>query len=111
MDELFDNQPNMGACATMPPHLIDISLHHWIMFAIDDLLRREVISAEERGARIRDYQRIMSAPRRLGGVLIFKNCTLATARINYNAHDECAITHAEMAELERIFTAPCGYAL
>ena len=111
LDELFDDQPNMCACAKMPPHLQDISLHRWVMFTAEDLFRRGVISAEQYDARLQDYHGIMSAPRRLGGILVFKNCTLATARINYNATDECSITHAEMAELERIFTAPCGYDL
>ena len=111
LDELFDSQPSMGGRIIPAPHLTDISLDAWVMFTAEDLVRRGVISVEHYEARIDDYQRIMSAPRRLGGILIFKNCTLATARINYNASDECQITHAEMAELERIFTAPCGYAL
>ena len=32
-----------------------------------------------------NYVSVISAPRQLGGILIFKNCKLATARINYNA--------------------------
>jgi hypothetical protein len=111
LDELFADQPNMGGRILPPPHLIDISLHAWIMFTAEDLVWHHVISAEERDARMNDYQRIISAPRRLGGILIFKNCQLATARINYNALDECSITHAEMADFERIFSVPCAYAL
>ena len=81
------------------------------MFTAENLVRQGKISIEQYHARIDDYHRIISAPRRVGGILIFKNCTLATARINYNATGECSITHAEMAELERIFTATCGYAI
>jgi hypothetical protein len=58
-----------------------------------------------------DYQRVISAPKQVGGILIFKNCTLTTVRINDNALDKCSITDAEMAELERILSAPCGYAV
>ena len=47
LDELFDDQPNMCACAKMPPHLRDISLHRWVMFTAQDLFRRGVISAEQ----------------------------------------------------------------
>jgi hypothetical protein len=111
MDELFDNQPSTGGRINPPPHLTDISLDAWIMFTAEDLVRRGLISAQQYDARLRDYHRILSAPKRLGGILVFKNCTLATARINYNATDECSISHAEMAELERVFAAPCGYAL
>ena len=111
LDELFDDQPRMGGRIVPAPHLTDISLDAWIMFTAEDLVRRGVISTEHSNARMDDYHRIISAPRRLGGILIFKNCELATARINYNARDECSITHAEMAELEQIFSAPCGYAL
>ena len=81
------------------------------MFTAEDLVRRGLTSVEQYDARIRDYRRIIAAPRRLAASWLFKNCALAAARVNYNAMDECSITHAEMAELERIFTAPCGYAL
>ncbi|MEI8374898.1 MAG: hypothetical protein WCJ35_18905 [Planctomycetota bacterium] len=111
LDELFDNQPSMGRRILPPPHLTDISLDAWVMFTAKDLFRRGVISAKQYDARIDDYHRVISAPRRVGGMLIFKNCTLATARINYNATNESSITHAEMAELERIFTSTCGYAV
>jgi hypothetical protein len=109
--ELLDAQPNVCAYARIPPHLPDVSLHRWVTFTIQDLARRGVLSPEEYENRRRDYHRIMSAPRRLGGIVVFKNCKLATARINYNALDECAVTHAEMAELERIFAVPCSYAI
>jgi hypothetical protein len=33
------------------------------------------------------------------------------ASINYNAHEACSITHAEMARLEQLFGTPPGYAL
>lgn len=61
--------------------------------------------------RMERWYDIIAAPRRLGGILLFKNCTLKMARINYNARETWSITHAEMVELERTFTAPCGYAL
>jgi hypothetical protein len=110
LDELLDDQPNMGGRIIPPADLTDISLGAWIDFTASELLKHGVISTDEYDARMNDWTNIIAAPRRLGGILLFKDCTLKTARVNYNSHEACSITHAEMAELERVFRTPCGYA-
>jgi len=107
LDELFNTR---GAGRIVKgPHLHDISLDAWIEFTLADLCQKKRITVDEYDERMRQFGDIAAAPRRLGGVMLFDGFTLATARINYNARDECSLTHAEMAELERLLGDPPEY--
>ncbi|HUT91333.1 MAG TPA: hypothetical protein VMY37_17675 [Thermoguttaceae bacterium] len=111
LDELFDDQPSIGGRLVPAEGLRDISLSAWVDFTASELCRSGEITVEDYDSRMADYTRIMSAPRRLGGILVFRNCELLGARVNYNARQECRITHAEMAELERLLSRAATYSV
>ena len=52
-----------------------------------------------------NLNKVISAPRKLSGVIIFNGCNgdIIESRINYNASKENKISHKEMAEIEEIF--------
>ncbi len=52
------------------------------------------------------FNEILRAPRKLGGILLFQGCSLRHSRINYNAYDACKISHAEMADIEKLLGVP-----
>ena len=80
-----------------------------IDFTAKDLVRQDVLTVEQHDDRMSLYSDILASPRRLGGVMLFDGFKLTTTRINYNARDECSLTHAEMAELERLLGDPPEY--
>lgn len=86
LDELFGSQPNGG---TTPISLQTYLLH------------------DER--RHSQFSELIAAPTQISGVLLFDNCKLAQARINYNACKTCRISHEEMALLEKVFSQPPPY--
>lgn len=86
LDELFGSQPNGG---TTPISLQTYLLH--------DERRRS------------QFSELIAAPTQISGVLLFDNCKLAQARINYNAHDACRISHEVMALFEKVFSQPPPY--
>jgi len=107
LDELFTTRS--AGRVVKAPHLQDISLDAWMEFTLDDMRRKGTISDDEYDYRMRRYGEIVDATRRLSGVLLFDGFELASARINYNAHDACLLTHADMAELQRRFSEPPSY--
>ena len=109
LDELFDDQPSMAGRIVPGEHLYDISLDAWIEFTLADLCEKKRITVDEYDERMRQFGDIAAAPRRLGGLMLFDGFRLATARINYNARDECSLTHTEIAELERLLGDPPKY--
>jgi hypothetical protein len=56
-------------------------------------------------------RRLLDAPRKLGAILLFDGFELAHARMNYNALPACAIQHADLAELERVFCQKPPYSI
>lgn len=54
-------------------------------------------------------EKMLEAPRQVSGILLFHGCTLGHARINYNATDQCRISHSEMAIVEGILAQPPAY--
>jgi hypothetical protein len=92
LDELFADQPRKRTIAEGEPG-IDISLGGCIDFAMRDL----GLGVEERAERGRQ---LIAAPRGLGGVVLFNECRIGTARMNYHARTACRLTHEDMARLE-----------
>lgn len=88
-------------------HCADISLPAWIDHHAQTLISKGRLTDDDYAAR---YDRLLAAPRRLGGIILFKNFRWATGRVNYNAFPQCAIRHAEMVELERLLGREPAYA-
>lgn len=53
----------------------------------------------------KNYDKVVYAPRKLSGVVIFNGCDgkIIDSRINYNANSQHKISHREMAKIEEIF--------
>ena len=109
LDELFNGY--RVARIIPEPHLRDISLDAWIKFTLDDLRKRNRITVDAYGKRMKQFSDIAAAPRRLSGVMLFDGFKLVSARVNYNALDECSLKHAEIAELERLLGNPPEYSI
>jgi len=105
IEELLANNPRM-ARTVVPESFTDISLDAWADFRAGELISQRKITVDW---YCENSNAVLSAPRRLGGILMFDETRLAGARVNYNARNECAIRHSEMAELERLLSTPASY--
>ena len=104
-EELFADLPKMPRTG-VPEGLTDISLQAWADFTANSLIAANKMNVDW---YCDNSNKVLAAPRRLGGAVLFDGATFARGRLNYNAHDECVVSHAEMAELERIMSQPCRY--
>lgn len=87
----------------------DISLGGWLLCHLEGLRARGEISLDEHLKRIENFGAVVSARRRLSGIVPFDDFRLTEARINYNAQKECLLTHAQMAELESLLSNAPAY--
>lgn len=99
LDELFADQPK--------PRTSDrLSLSNWLDFYANELSSKGLLD-------LSNYQQlfheIVSAPRKLGGVLLFDRCSLKCSRVNYNANPSCKLSHPEIAQLEELLVWPPDY--
>jgi hypothetical protein len=93
-DELFASQPKGK----------DNSLIEWIESAIKHLNHTNEWYIE-------NFNKVIFAPRRLSGVIIFNGCDskIIESRVNYNAGLQYKISHKEMADIEEIFKERPSY--
>jgi hypothetical protein len=91
LDELFASQPNGNRSPA--------SLCEWLL-----LQRKQVQPSPS------SFDELLMALAQVSGILIFDGCKLGIARINYNADSSHMISHAEMAVVERLLSAPPLYA-
>lgn len=90
----------------VPESFTDISLYAWVEFRAQELMQQGKLTVDW----YRDNShKIIVAPRRLGAILLFDGCKLKSARINYNVHQSCAVTHKDMVEVEDLFLREVGY--
>ena len=85
-----------------------ISLRDWVHHNVRQLCHQNLLTTDLFNDRC---QQLLDAPNYLGGIMLFRYCRLVLARVNYNAHDECRLSHAEMAELERLLSTRPSYSL
>jgi hypothetical protein len=104
-EELFANNPKI-ARTVVPESFTDISLDAWAKFTANELIAQGKMNVEW---YCENSSRVLEAPRRLAGALAFNNSRLAGARVNYNAWEKCTMSHADMAELERLLTGSAKY--
>jgi len=104
-EELFVSHPKM-ARTVVPESFTDISLEAWVDYRANELVAQGIMTVEW---YCENSHRVLEAPRRLGGALLFDNSSLAAGRVNYSASEKCRISHAEMAELERLLACPAKY--
>jgi hypothetical protein len=102
LDELFADQPRRRSIAEEEPG-IDIALGGWIDFTAKTLLTKGRLAPDRCANALRE---LMAAPRKLGGILLFNECSFAKARLNYNARPECRPSHREMSDLEAWLGGP-----
>jgi len=93
---------NAGTESLIP----DVSLRGWLDFEMNRLIEADNMSTDNFAER---FERLVDMPRRVSGFVLFENCALFKARMNYNSLDSCSITHAEMAELENAFRESPSY--
>ena len=96
LDELLSIQPRGRKCIYSGNN---ISFYYWLEF-----YARELIS---KGSLSQDYfdenrHKIISAPQKISGIIIFNQFKKIQARINYNASDKHKISHSLMSDLEKI---------
>lgn len=95
IDELFIDQP-----AGKRNGPTDISLKAWLEHTAKERnLLKETFNVK--------YNDLMSAPRKISGVLVFQDNKLVHSQINYHAKHK--LTHREMSIFEEIFTTPFEY--
>jgi len=99
LDELFSGCRREPETDGPKPSSRESSLKSWIDFALNDAAKNK---KDQPDYYKNNYNDLLRAPRCLSGVILFDDLKLVTARINYNARNKCSITHAEMAELERL---------
>lgn len=97
LDELLADQPRGGFS---PQGITDVSLSAWIEFTAKELMNSKKLDFAKYDE---NFDKIISAPRRIGAILLFNKCSLKEARVNYNAHKECKISHKEIAQIETGF--------
>ncbi len=103
LDELFADQPNLRPrLKDAPPGITDIALVGWLDFMAKELIDKSRLDGQ---SYARNFNALLRAPAKLGGALLFDDCSLKRGRINYNAQATCRLTHREMAELETILGA------
>lgn len=97
LDELFADQPR-GSFS--PQGITDVSLSAFIEFTAKELINSNKLEFDK---YIENFNKIISAPRRISAILLFNKFSLKEARVNYNASKECKISHKEIAQLEQYF--------
>jgi len=102
LDELFADQPRKRTIAEGESE-IDIALGGWIDFAAKDLQTRGRLAVDRYA---QDLPELIAAARGLGGILLFNECGLDRARLNYNARSACRLSHREMSDLEAWLGGP-----
>lgn len=95
LDELFADQPIHKR--QQPGSVIDTSLDGWLGFTAKEC---ELNSDKY----CNDFQALIMAPRRIGGLFVFGRCHLDFARKNYYAEETNNLTHQEVALLEKVFS-------
>lgn len=105
LDELFADQPlSRLRLKDVTPGITDISLLGWLDFMANELITQSRLASESYSMNL---NKLLAAPRKLGGAMLFDDCSLKAARRNYNARKECQLPHRDLAELETLLgTSP-----
>lgn len=107
LDELFIDQPrNRTASRSSTNDSIDTSLVGWLNFKVKYLNKTSHFDMVKFNQVSND---LINAPRKIGGILLFDDCTLKKARVNYSAKEECKLSHNEMSIIENILKEPPMY--
>jgi hypothetical protein len=104
LDELFLDQPVL-ACR-IGNSMIDTSLVGWIDFTAEELRNNGKLTFDRYQE---NYQQLLTAPRLLGGIFLFEQCSPIGLRLNYNANSDNKLTHREAATLEQLFGGMPGW--
>jgi hypothetical protein len=104
LDELFTTHPQFRRI--IPEGFTDFTLSGWISHKSSELLTNGEMTLAQSDEREKG---VFAALRRLSGILLFDGCDLKAARINYNADEDCRISHGDIATIERIYQAKPSY--
>jgi hypothetical protein len=94
LDELFADQPR-GSFS--PQGIKNISLQAWVEFTANKLIRENKICVNRYSE---NYTQIVQAPKHIGAIMLFNRCSLIHSRVNYNAYDNCRLSHQEISFFE-----------
>lgn len=104
LDELLSDQPKSGARRKdYSPGIPDISLLTWLDFEAKRLHGKSRLDLNR---YYKDFRKIVAAPRKIGGILLFEACSFRASRVNYNAYKRCSLSHHEIARLEKLVEIP-----
>jgi len=107
LDELFADQPKSEVrLRDKPSNIADISFLEWLDFKAKVLNQNSHLDLKMYYANFDD---IVAAPRKLGGILLFDRCLLKASRVNYNADVPCRVSHHEIAGFEKLLEIPPNY--
>jgi hypothetical protein len=104
-EELFVSHPAI-ARRVVPESFTDISLEAWTDFRVKELISQKLMTVDW---YCENSSRVLGAPQRLGGALLFDSSKLSSARINYAASDDSLVSHGAMADLENLFSGHASY--
>jgi hypothetical protein len=93
LDELFSAQPRLS-------EPFGVSLSCWLDFYANELSSKSMLSLNK---YCEHYNELITSPMKISTILVFRGSTFKFARINYNAQEECKISHQELITLEKIF--------
>ena len=97
LDELLANQPKGRSHLNAASGGTDISLMASLNYAANNSPLNGLKSVS--GC----VHKLLRAPRRISGILLFNGCSLKASRLNYNATNACQMNHDEIARLEKVF--------
>jgi hypothetical protein len=100
LDELFADQPR-GSFS--PNGITNVSLQAWVEFTAKELIKKGKLSKKTYAD---SYTEIVQAPKVIGGILLFNRNKLVGARVNYNAHKSCKLSHQEISLFEDLLREP-----
>lgn len=104
VEELFSEGRRDGAWSNcLPDGRLDDTLGGWINHHASNLIGAGELASEE---YIKWHTELMAAPMKISAIVVFERYTFSFSRINYNALSSCVLTHADMAQLDELFSMP-----
>lgn len=100
LDGLFADQPR-GSFS--PQGIKDISLQAWVEFTAKELIQKNELCVNTYSS---NYTQIVQAPKYIGSIMLFNRCTLIHSRVNYNAYENCVLSHQEISFFEDFVKEP-----
>jgi hypothetical protein len=114
IEELFsEGRGDVVRSRSVLPGRIDDTLLGWLDHHADELIKQSERKKEEHGEckfTVDEYfkrrRELLMAPAKISAIAVFERYSFSFGRMNYNALPSCVLTHAEMAELDKLLATP-----